>query len=196
MPTPTLSPARRLIAAIDELMAGVAPFYFQPGRPLRWLNEDERKWLFDLEGQILGLVAIVAGGRIPFDGRPATSPKPPHHTSATGLPYTMCHLGISITKNSVWEAKLRTLRAAVQAVIASEESSGPTDNKADTVIKRKKRPLKNLKELLDLKKALARGARHGQTRKESALEFTDGDERKAHALLRSLGRNRDRPELS
>jgi hypothetical protein len=196
MPTPGISPARQLIAAIDDLMALAASFYFQPGQPLRALNKEERKHLLQLEGRVVGLVAIVAQGRIPLEGCPANCRNPSRYTVATGLPFTISNLGMTPTRNSAWEAKMLSLRGAVQAVIDTEETSGQKDKKPDTVGKRKNRPLMNLKELVDLKKAMARGETRGQTMEESAVEFTNGDEQKAQALLRSLRRNRHRPELS
>jgi hypothetical protein len=195
MPASAISPARQLFAAIDELMALAASFYFQPGQPLRALNKEERQHFFDLEGRVVGLVSVVADGRIPFEGRPANCPNPSRYTVATGLPCTISNLGMTLTRNAAWEAKMLSVRGSVQAVIDTEEASGQKDKKPDTVGKRKKRPLKNLKELVDLKKAMARGEKRGQTMEESAMEFTNGDEKKAHALLRSLRRNRNRPEL-
>jgi hypothetical protein len=97
-----------------------------------------------------------------------------------------------VTKNSAWEMKMLSLRAAAEAVIDAEEINGQTDIRPDVKKDKKKRPLKNLKDLLRLKKAIDRGKKPGQTMTECALEFTDGDDRKAQSLLRSLRRNRNR----
>jgi len=191
----TSSPERQLLRIIDELMALAASCYFQPGRLLRYLNKDERDHLYDLEGRVLGLVAIVQDGKIPFEGRPSHSPDPARFTPATGLPCTVSNRGLSIGRSPAWEAKMRSLRAAVQAVIECQGINGQTDTRPDTYRNRPRRPLKNLKALLDLQKVIARGETHGQSKEESALEFTDGDEKRAHALLRSLRRNRNRSEL-
>lgn len=191
----TNSPAHQLLKAIDELRALAASCYFQPGRPLRLLNKEEQKYLFHLEGRIVGLVAIVLDGRIPFEGRAANCPQPSRFTAATGLPCTNSKSGMIIGRSSAWEAKMLSLRAAVQAVIDCQDADAPTDTRPDASRKRKKRPLKNLKELLALIKVIARGEKLGQTMEESAVEFTDGNEKQAQALLRSLRRNRNRPEL-
>jgi hypothetical protein len=190
------SPERQLLEAIDELMAIAASCYFQPGRPLRHLNKEERKHLYDLEGRIVGLVSIVQDGKIPLEGRPSHCPDPSRFTPATGLPCTVSPRGLSIGRSPAWEAKMLSLRAAVQAVVDCQDMNGQTDTRPDAGRKRKKRPLKNLKALLALQKAIARGERLGQTKEESAVEFTDGNVKKAQALLRSLRRNRNRSELS
>jgi hypothetical protein len=102
---------------------------------------------------------------------------------------------MDIGRCQAWEAKMLSLRAAVQAVINTKGIDRQTDTKPDTGRKRKKRPLKNLQALVGLKKAITRGEKQRQTMTESALEYTDGDERRAQTLLRSLRRNRNRSEL-
>jgi hypothetical protein len=62
--------------------------------------------------------------------------------------------------------------------------------------KKRKRPPANIGRLLALKKAIEKGAKKGLSQRESALEFTDGDERKADTLLRSFRRHRENPGLS
>ena len=190
------SPERQLLEAIDALMAIAASCYFRPGRPLRCLNKEERKHLYDLEGRVVGLVTIVQDGKIPFEGRPSHCPDPSRFTPATGLQCTVFPRGLSIGRSPAWEAKMLSLRAAVQAIVDCQEINGQTDTRPDAGRKGTKRPLKNLKTLLALQKAIARGEKLGQTKEESAVEFTDGDEKKAQALLRSLRRNRNRSELS
>jgi hypothetical protein len=80
--------------------------------------------------------------------------------------------------------------------VVKPKTTAQEDTTPDTKRKNVKRPLKNLKELLALKRAIAKGAKLGQTMEESAMEFADGNAKKAQALLRSLRRNRNRKELS
>src|SRR5215831_1532061 len=99
----------------------------------------------------------------------------PSRFASTGVPCTISPHGLMVTKNSAWEMKMLSLRAAAEAVNDAEEINGQTDIRPDVKKDKKKRPLKNLKDLLRLKNAIDRGKKPGQTMTECALEFTDGD---------------------
>src|SRR5438067_34663 len=66
------SPARRLVLAIDELVAFVTARGTKPKDEKtspKWLKEGEWDELLELEGKVVGLHTVVAGGKIPFQHR-------------------------------------------------------------------------------------------------------------------------------
>jgi hypothetical protein len=105
-------------------------------------------------------------------------------------------------------AKVTELCTAIDNAIKGSASAAPrlavaeivaeptvTDKRADNGKKTRKRLPKNIGTLMQLRKAIERGKKAGQTQQETALEFTDGDAKKAENLLRSLRRHRDHPGL-
>jgi len=123
------SPAVRLVAAIDELIEFVRPRYWEVLNPRRDIDENEWRELAQLEGRVVGLLAVVADGRIQFRSQPDVQATPESrmlYTSATGLRYFFCGQGRSIDRDDQWEPKMHALRAAVQTVIYEEGASRNT----------------------------------------------------------------------
>ncbi len=125
--------AFRLVVAIDELLAFARARYWEVLNPRRDIDEDEWHELVNLEGRVVGLLAIVADGRIQFQSQPnsRSSQSRMLYTAGTGLPYFFCGQGRSINRDDRWEPKMLALRAAVQTVV-QEEVSGRNDVQRQT----------------------------------------------------------------
>lgn len=80
--------------------------------------------------------------------------------------------------------------------LASTKLSGQTDRPADAKKKKRNRLPSKLPDLLKFKKALKKAEQNGDTMHNAALEITEGDERKAEALLRAWRRHKDHPGLA
>jgi hypothetical protein len=181
------SPTRRLLAAIDAL----TKFADDRAAPDYILSTDELNELIDREGKGVGLMVAVAGGRFAFNVPPNNPRNSYRQTDATGLKFIRTQFGISLRPGADWRLRLRSLSAAVQAYAESERKQTDTERTSQVV-----RTPGNLKQLIDLKRAISRGARRGLSKRESAVEFTNGNVRRADSLLRSLRRNRSHPALA
>ena len=135
MPEPVLSPARQLLAAIAELVAFVAELSSEPHGPL---DEQDRRKLPDFEGRVVGLLAKVADGRIPFQGKPVNPSRNVdiRYTETTGVSYHVTARGMFLNPDHRWQDKMRALKAAVQTVIDLEAADGQSDKKPDAKKKR------------------------------------------------------------
>ena len=70
MSKPALSPASRLIAAIDDLVAFVRSLFSTPAYLSPPLSAADIYKLVEFEGTVIGLLAMTAEGRIHFENHP------------------------------------------------------------------------------------------------------------------------------
>jgi hypothetical protein len=86
-----------------------------------------------------------------------------------------------------------SLRGIAQAIAEQEDSDTPSDQpkKFRNVSKRGPR---NSTEFLKFRAAMQRAERQGKQKREAALDFTSGDEKRANALLRQFYRHKDLPQ--
>ncbi|HJT78097.1 MAG TPA: hypothetical protein VJ739_12910 [Gemmataceae bacterium] len=129
-PSVRSDPASNLLAAIDQLVGFVTSRYGYPKR--YFLNKQERDTPINLDGRVVGLVAVVAGGRIPFEKPRARYPQDiGAYTAGTGVRYFVTREGMVLTRERQWEAAMQSLRAAVCAVVEVEASGQKATKKGD-----------------------------------------------------------------
>jgi hypothetical protein len=193
------SPARRLVAAIDDLIVFVAENNMHAGRPPIYLDDAGCSKLFALEGNVISLHRDVAGGNLPFQSQPSKVDAHSSYTPNTGIEYFDTRIGIGIHYMPEWDIKMKSLRAAAQAVEDAERSAVATNNdspkdKPKKTRKVAKRGPRNATEFMKFKAAIDKAERRGQQKADAALEFTNGNEKKANALLRQFYRHKDLPK--
>ncbi|MBI3409817.1 MAG: hypothetical protein HY040_15870 [Planctomycetes bacterium] len=185
----------RLREAIDALVA------FVLANVGHFLSENERRRLFDLDGYVVGLLAVVANGKISLPAKPEMTLGGLRYTDGAAVPFSVSPKGTRMYLDSQWQEKMRSLRSAVQAVIDSEsaadgQSDGQKDNVPDKPKKTRNRCPKNAGLLRDLKRAIEKGQEKGMTKIDVAKEFADEEKMQPESLLRSLRRHRDHPAIN
>jgi hypothetical protein len=147
MSGPTASYAASLVKTIDELLEFVLSLRRKQKRNWYFPADEEAERLFELEGRVVGLHAVVADGRLPFKLREWN--------------LTLVSGGfLNDFFDTPWEIQMRSLRASTLAFTEPTSTSQPFASNAQdkTIDGLGDRQLDVLRTLYD-KKAFDRGRR-------------------------------------